>query len=400
MTSSPKCPVLGAPFETIPVDEVDNIDETVALGISLQDKRAQNDKSQGGKLLRGVHAKSHGCVKAEFTIRKDIKEQYQVGLFAHPGRVHEAWIRFSNAAVLREDDLKADDKGVRQNGSRGMAIKVVNVDGEMLSDDDGHCNQDFLMVNTPMFAFANVRDYLRLDRILALDELGADPGPYFLPLKLAALGDPQDDEPTAKSQERSRLKAIMEAIPAFNEFTPADFGGTKTSFDVITTKINPKIVRNPMQVQYFGAAPFLFGPGQAMKFSAAPCVVTEQMPFEEITDDNPSKDYLREALGETMNCSEDVCFDFMIQTRSAEADDLNIEDATTTWPDEENSYVKVAQITIKVPQTPHCDDELAHCEKLAFNPWHSLAAHQPLGGINRLRRKVYFESADHRGGCR
>ena len=37
----------------------------------------------------------------------------------------------------------------------------------------------------------------------------------------------------------------------------------------------------------------------------------------------------------------------------------------------------------------------------SFSPWHGLAAHQPLGAINRLRRAIYEASAgfrlDHNG---
>lgn len=32
------------------------------------------------------------------------------------------------------------------------------------------------------------------------------------------------------------------------------------------------------------------------------------------------------------------------------------------------------------------------CERLVFSPWHGLVDHQPLGGINRLRRAVYEAS--------
>ncbi len=115
-------------------------------------------------------------MKADFTVAEDLAEDLRVGLFATPGRTYEAWIRYSNAAVLREDDLKAGDPAKpdeRKNGSRGMAIKVLDVDGEMLSEDDGRANQDFLMINTPEFAFANVRDYLRLNRILMLSVGGS-----------------------------------------------------------------------------------------------------------------------------------------------------------------------------------------------------------------------------------
>ncbi len=392
----------GARFETVPAGEASEIDETAALGVSLQDMRAKEDKSQRGKLMRGVHAKSHGCVKAEFAVREDIEDKYRVGLFAHPGKTHEAWIRFSNAAVLREDDLKASTEGVRQNGSRGMAIKVMDVEGDMLSKDDGQSNQDFLMINTPEFAFANVRDYLRLDRILALSEKGNDAALFFLPLKLDALGEPKDGESPETTKERSKLKAIMEAIPAFNEFTSVDLGGTKASIGVIKGKIERKTVRNPMQVEYFGAAPFWFGAGQAMRFSAAPCEATDQAPFVDVTPDNPSKDYLGEALTQTMKGKKDVCYDFKVQLRSVDADDpkleeLKLEDATKFWSDDGTGYVNVARITIKVPQTPQKPKAIENCEKLAFSPWHSLTNHQPLGGINRLRRKVYSDSAGHRG---
>ena len=46
--------------------------------------------------------------------------------------------------------------------------------------------------------------------------------------------------------------------------------------------------------------------------------------------------------------------------------------------------------------TEHVDDALS------FSPWHGLAAHQPLGGVNRVRRDTYDFSADFRGafnGC-
>ena len=245
--------------------------------------------------------------------------------------MHEAWIRLSNAAVLREDDLKAGREGVRQNGSRGMAIKVVDVDGEMLSADKGRSNQDFLMINTPEFAFANVRDYLRLNRILGRSPKGDDPTSYFLPALLAQLGQPAEGEPAEVAGKRQFLQAAIKKDPLLNGLSEDDLRGTFASAKVAAT-ISQQTVRNPMQVQYFGAAPFLFGTGRAMKFSAAPCTATAQAEFGQITADYPSKNYLREALEQTMKGKQDVCYDFKIQVRGVDADALNIEDATTTWP--------------------------------------------------------------------
>ena len=36
-----------------------------------------------------------------------------------------------------------------------MAVKVLDVGGEVLAKDHEACNQDFLMINQPKFAFAN-----------------------------------------------------------------------------------------------------------------------------------------------------------------------------------------------------------------------------------------------------
>ena len=248
------------------------------------------------------------------------------------------------------------------------------------------------MINTPEFAFANARDYLRLDRVLARDPMGADAGPYFALAKLGLL-----KKNGIEVDEQKRLQHFIENDPLLNSLSEDDKKGTFASLRV-AGEISRQTVRNPLQVQYFGAAPFLFGAGQAMKFSAVPSTATKQEPFDPntITADDPSENYLSAALNQTMECGEDICYDFKIQTRSIGAEGLNIEDATTTWPDEETEYVGVARITIKVPQEPHSDDELEHCENLAFSPWHALAAHQPLGGINRLRRKVYSDSARHR----
>lgn len=67
-------------------------------------------------------------------------------------------------------------------------------------------------------------------------------------------------------------------------------------------------------------------------------------------------------------------------------------------------FIDAATITIP-PQDFETDERRALCESLTFSPWHGLAEHRPLGGINRLRRPVYDASGRHRlgakwmGGC-
>lgn len=348
----------NTPFDDVPnpQEEPAQIKELAELTRGLLDMRYPKPD----KILRGVHPKSHGCVQAMFQINRDIPEKYRVGLFEKPGKRYKAWIRYSNAASRVEHDLKDGE-----NGSRGMAIKVLGVGGKVLLDDNGRHNQDFLMINTPAFAFANVEDYLRLNQILLSQN--DDSSLFFAPALV---------QPTPPGFTPEQIQRILKSLG-------------------IVQQIKAIPVANPLEVQYFSAAPFLFGPDRVMKFSARPC--GELKP--QVLPENPSENYLHEALVKTMSQEEDICFDFMVQVRGKEPD-LNIEDATTVWDEAQTPFVKVAKITIPSPQ-PGIGNRrrLMHCENLVYTPWHSLVEHQPVGGINRLRKEVYLSSEHHRLGA-
>lgn len=106
-----------------------------------------------------------------------------------------------------------------------------------------------------------------------------------------------------------------------------------------------------------------------------------------------------------MHGSGPVSFNFKIQVGDQKAgfgsNQLLIENASTTWDTankkEVDSYENVARLIIRTPRETNTKVAKAACEKLAFTPWHSLAAHQPVGGTNRLQRSVYYNSATHRG---
>ncbi|PCK07626.1 MAG: hypothetical protein COA42_13435 [Alteromonadaceae bacterium] len=336
-------------------EEATQIDDIANLTAELLNERYA---SKNKPTLRGVHPKSHGCVRAYFKINEGIPANLQVGLFSTPGKEHQALIRFSNATARIDHDLKDG-----QNGSRGMALKVLDVEqgGTFLQDDHGARNQDFLMINTPAFAFTNVPDYLRLTQVQR--ENDDEVGNFFAPLN-----------------------------PAVPGFTPEERARTKQSLDIVT-EIGSLPVANPLGVQYFGAAPFLFGDACVMRFSVRPRGGAEPQTLP----DNPSEDYLKEALIERMKDSADLVFDFMVQVRARDENSLELEDATARWDEAEFPFVTIAAIGIPSPQlditTPKHE---AACEKLVYTPWHSLAAHEPLGGINRLRKRVYSTSANAR----
>ena len=67
---------------------------------------------------------------------------------------------------------------------------------------------------------------------------------------------------------------------------------------------------------------------------------------------------------------------------------MPIEDTSVQWDESIAPFETVA--TIKVPEQDFDSTEQnLFCDNLSFNTWHSLPAHRPIGGINRLRKEVY-----------
>jgi hypothetical protein len=127
----------------------------------------------------------------------------------------------------------------------------------------------------------------------------------------------------------------------------------------------------------------MFGQDRVMKFRASPVSRSDDPP----NVDDPN--YLRTALIERLS-KESVEFDFGLQVRSFDQIDqsTDIENASVEWSDE---FMTVARITIP-PQKFDAPEQRVGCERLFFTPWHGIAAHRPIGGINRLRKAVYIAS--------
>lgn len=387
--------------EQIPEGEAKQIREIAKMTVQLQEMRRA---AQNGEALRGVHPKSHGCLNAVFTVNPKLRKRLQVGLFAEPGKRFKAKVRYSNAAVNIAPDL---DQG--KNGSRGMALKVLGVGGPVLLPDGKAENQDFLMINTPEFAFGDVRAYHRLTQALMTDPGGIVADLFFLPLKLIEAGvlNPQTAKllPPKRNEppEISALRPVYEQHPAFSDFGPLDIAATAKSFGVVQ-KVLATTVRNPLEVGYFTAAPIRFGKRRVARFSAIPVGETvPQAPFNAKEAKAAGENYLAEALKATIDKARSeivlrfraqVLHPVEIEGRQAEL----IEDATVAWDEEEFPWVDLATITISPKGQPK--DLVGACKKERFTPWHALRVHEPIGGINRLRKPVYEGSADTRLGVK
>jgi hypothetical protein len=278
-----------------------------------------------GKSLRQFHPKMHGFLDAVFRVEPDLSANLQTG-FLRPGVIYSALVRFSNGNTRILDDRKAD--------LRGMAIKLLNVSGEMLVPDERlpH-SQDLILVSYPTLMSPDVAAF------------------------------------------KKNIRAICGGLPAMLLFgiNPLNWP------TLVRTLQSMKKTDNLFAQQYWSVSPYRLGTAnQAVKYSVIP--VTQ--PAVTVPDKtNPN--FLREVMQQELN-THAFHFHFLIQLQE-DALAMPIENPCVEW---KSKWVKVAEITIPKQMFDTVERNEAG-ERAGYSPWHSLPEHQPLGGISRARRAVY-----------
>jgi Catalase len=290
---------------------------------------------------RDAHAKPHGCVKGVFTVDTDIPVELRVGTFSEPGQRFEVLIRYSNGAFEPGADTGLD--------GRGMAVKIIDAEPGIGAQTRTHPPHDILMINYPVFFSPNVTDYKDFASAGALTGNSDGLKRYFLP-----------------SYNPMHWR-VRQAFVAY--------------------KIASQKASSPLSLQYYSMAPFLFGAGRAVKYSARPC--SAPGPTDLPVSDKPN--FLRDALWKGL-ASGPACFELLVQERKA---DMDIENTLVEWPEAISPFRRVGKIDVLAGQTTTDMREQA-CESLVFNPWNAPAEQRPLGGINRLRRAVYEGISSYR----
>ncbi len=362
--------------EHVPPDEASQIENIIKL------TRQQMEKNYptGSAALRAQHAKSHATVTGTLRVRDDLPESRRRGIFATPGHEYQAWIRYSNAAAIAGDDSTVKDGAFVAHASRGMALKILGVPGDPLLPTDGDVEQDFLMVNHPVFPFANVADYEAVSEVIAASPDGK-PDAFFAK-RIRPLSDGSPDLADPVTGRALRTLGIVKRIQSLSTTAnPPAFQGPPAS---------------PTDSPYFAGAPFMFGDDQVMRVRVVPI-----SPAGDAAPDPADPDYLKTTLSSRLKGTgaAESRFEFQAQVRDALSltIDTDIEDATRDWNEKVTPFETLAVLTIP-PQDFDTAERKAFGETLAFSPWHGITAHRPVGGINRLRRAVYDASAAYRRG--
>jgi catalase len=325
--------------EQIPLGESAMTQGIIQTAISVVDQHRESTR-----YLRDAHAKAHGCVKAEVQVVSDLAPALRQGVFAEPGKVWQASMRLSNGNAYPQMDSAKD--------ARGMAIKLMNVPGpQLLADQQGRGEQDFVMFNHPNFFVSDVAEYAQN---IAAQANGQRTQAFF----------PGWDPRTW--QIRHMFIALGTLAPAPN---------------------------SPTESTYYSVSPYKFGTANA-KFRVAPD--PQSCPQYSLPPQNQGlPNFLRNALNQQLSADRmPACFVLQIQ-RQDPSKFMPIEDTSIEWKESDAPFETVAKVRIPAQDFDTPELNLA-CDNQSFNPWFAIEQHRPIGGINRLRKAVYEAVSEYR----
>jgi hypothetical protein len=330
---------------------------------------------------RGDHGTPHGCFPAEFTVQPQDPRGKAAGGIAdkrNHGTTFPAIVRFSNSETTDVQDLRS--------ASIGLALKIdlqragySEADFLPGTQSPGVREQDFLTGTSRTFLAPDIKDYSWLF------EKRVDPG-------LADI-----------------TQVILTHPKVFYNRTIAPKFRGKSAAPLL------------LQKEFSGILPYAWDT-HAVKFKFIPCHAfdPEKFPF-----DHKDPRYQMKMIAQFLAAA-DACYRMRVQVRPDRLPDQTagesataaptdprskpleklfpIEDATVYWPDGNApaefrtgggavrvsaDFEDVGRIRIKQGTAPLADQA---CEALAYNPWHGLTAHQPLGSLSRARLVVYRQS--------
>jgi hypothetical protein len=287
---------------------------------------------------RALHRKQITAAHGILEVLDGLPPFCQYGLFAQP-REYDVWVRLSNGGLDRAHDSVPD--------IRGFSLRVLGVQGKSALGNGPAASQDFTLINQEAFAFSSSGEFV--DLVVAASQ-GKGALFKYVFKRYGLLGAP------------SRLGRIMKAAAK-------PFSGFATE---------------PL----FSALPMANGP-YAVRVRLVPAVANGKPAAR------AAEDWAADFSGRLAR--QPLHWDLQLQFFASE-ELTPIENAAVNWP---TPYSTVARLMLprQLTQSEEGQALAQQVEAAVFDPWHALAAHRPLGDVQRARRVVYFESQKGRGAA-
>lgn len=340
-------------FEQVPDDEAQTSEALAEALRSILDTTFKDN----GHATRSVHAKAHGLLHGRITVLDNLPAELAQGAFARP---------VSLPLVLRFSTNPGDILDDKVSTPRGLAIKIVGVEGPRLPGTEGEVTQDFVMQNAKAFTAATPKAFLQTLKLLAKTT---------------------DKAPGMKKAFSALLRGVESTIEAM--------GGESGTLKSLGGHPQTHILGESFNT----VVPVLYG-----RYYAKLAVVPVSPALQALTDkhvdfgDNP--DGLREAVRQYFE-QQGGEWELRVQL-ATDREKMPVEDASAVWPEALSPYVTVARIEVGPQPAWSAENVKAIDDGMAFSPWHGLASHRPLGGVMRVRKPTYEMSAGFRSqhnGC-
>jgi hypothetical protein len=307
-------------------------DETSRFaGYAQQFQELQARKSQKYGTGRALHRKQLTAALGTLQVLAQVPEFARHGLFQKPGGF-PVWLRLSNGGMDRAPDAVPD--------IRGFSLRVLGVQGDSALGNGPATSQDFTLINQSQFAFPRSDEFV--------------------------------DFVMAASQSKGALLRYL-----FRRY--GLFGGPKRL--VLMIKNFSKPFSGFATENVFSALPMASGP-YAVRVRLVPAASNGAAAAD--AKQNWAADFSQRLRQHSLE------WDVQLQPFVRE-DITPIENAAVNWP---SDYTTVARLTLPAQDTESAQGQ-AFCAKVegsVFDPWQALAAHRPLGEVQRARKVVYFAS--------
>lgn len=287
---------------------------------------------------RALHRKQITGAVGRLEVLDSLPEFARHGLFAQPGG-HEVWVRLSNGGMDRAPDRMPD--------IRGFALRVFGVKGDSALGHAPAVSQDFTLINHEAFAFSGSAEFI--DFVLAASH-GNGALLKFLLKRYGWIGGPR-------------------MLGRFLKLAGKSFAGfaNEMVYSAVPMACGPYAVRVRLVPGAGNGAPLTaarenWGADVAARLLKGP--LAWELQLQPFVDERTTP----------------------------------IEDASVKWP---TPYTTVARLTLPV-QDLASEAGRAAAEKIeasVFDPWQALAAHRPLGDVQRARKVIYFQSQKGRGAA-
>jgi len=303
----------------------------------------QNQYKQGMAWIRQAHAKQHGCIKGTMYVKPNLPSALAQGIFSNATK-YPFFIRFSNGLGRGFSTSATNNQSDSSLDTRGMAIKFFSVPGTKFIQPNAE-TQDLLMTTSETGFIPNIN--LGRGFFQAVSNGAVSLSAWFLIHPIVAAG---------------YVRFGLEGR-----------------------------ISNLLSAPWYSQAAYKYG-NTIAKFGLAPVPCSNRREPSSSFNKRADFNFLREALKEDL-ANSPACFDLLVQLYH---DNFTtpIEDTTVAWLTQPN---KVGSLVIPV-QSFGTDGQEKFCRQMSFNPWHSVAAHEPLGFIGRTRKVIYTKGAQQRHG--